>query len=95
MRPSERETLLAGLEEHVFLPLREAETVLARNLVSATAVPQAGRPSGGVGPVVQELKYVLSTGAKFEMEALMTLESSAETLVNYVNLKVRQLGTWF
>jgi DNA topoisomerase VI subunit A len=93
VRPSDRDGVLSNLTDEVLLPLKPAETVLAQNLVATITFPQAAGATSALQDIVTELQYCLDSCAKFEIEALITLDNSYCMLIEYLKLRVGDILT--
>lgn len=88
MQPSDRETILAGLDHDVLLSLEPPEVVLATNIITFLAAQHGGGKAGTYHDITNELQYMLATGQKFEIEALATLDEDHSTLIEYLKMKI-------
>lgn len=91
IRPSDRDHVLSGLSDDVLLPLEQREITLANTIIQRLNSQTEGGKAGVYQDIATELQYVLKTGQKFEVEALVTLDDDCCTLIEYVKLNVGDL----
>lgn len=92
VRPSERICPL-GLKDDVLLPVTMSERVLAENILAKSFSQQLlpFEAELGIPAILQEFQYLLSTMVKFEIEALVTLDMSPVSLVEYIKERGRSI----
>lgn len=88
IRPSDRDGVLAGLGNSVLQALEQREIALAKTLCKVLV----GRNGDGKAAIYQdiamELRFILRTGQKFEVEALAALDTNECTLIEYIKLNL-------